>query len=168
MGSAGTYVQNHQDHTEKADKAGPHTEFVQGVDKKPSNPRMTTNPARDDGTANFEDKLVRRRTSHSYVTENPDAKLNNHWADYNHDDIVEMGREFAKDHGMLDMADEVGTDAAPDGKEGLELWAKAALVARNPLGFEGMRALDEADREALRKEQEHSERIGCREVATQC
>lgn len=59
--------------------------------------------------------------------------------------------------GMKQAGDMGDASEAERRKHGETLWGKAALVAQNPLAFEGMEGLDEADREALRHEQTHSE-----------
>lgn len=59
--------------------------------------------------------------------------------------------------GMKQAGDMVDASDDERRKHGEALWGKAALVAQNPLAFEGMEGLTESDREALRHEQTHSE-----------
>lgn len=128
---------------------------------------------------------------------NAEAKLNNPLADYNYDELVEMGRKFAVENELADLTEmqrtvhskrgigrfglgkkkklaelNQGKDAAVGGKQAIDmvnasdserkkhgetLWGKAALIAQNPLAFEGLEGLTEDDRKVLRHEQTHSE-----------
>ncbi|SPO39294.1 related to arabinose-proton symporter [Pseudozyma flocculosa] len=69
-----------------------------------------------------------------------EVRLANPLKGYSRSDVVQRARDFAHAAGLDDLAD---------------VFAKGALLARDPLRFEDMPELDEADKEAVRRETTH-------------
>ena len=72
------------------------------------------------------------------AAENVNAKLANPLAGIPRDQLMRDGALFARTHGLTDLETE---------------FAKGALVAQDPLGFENLDVLSEDDKAVLRREQ---------------
>ena len=72
------------------------------------------------------------------TAENVNAKLANPLAGIPQDQLMRDGALFARTHGLADLETE---------------FAKGALIAQNPLGFESLDVLTEDDKAVLRNEQ---------------
>jgi hypothetical protein len=68
------------------------------------------------------------------------VKLANPLAGLSHEQLMNDGRQFAESHGLGDLTLE---------------FQKGALVAQDPLAFEGLPLLDEDDKDTLRREVTH-------------
>lgn len=134
--------------------------------RPPGNPRINTGT----GSVRQDDHMLKLKATRSRQQDNTDASLDNPLADYTGPEVVELGQQFAKEKNLLDLrylAKNAGILARlkssdddsdhMDDKEGLSLWARAALVAQKPTEFEGIEGLTEDDRVALRRELTHSE-----------
>lgn len=152
-----------------------HSEFhedVSAVGQRPTNPRLQTGLAANGD--HVDPVPIEER-----IKANPDAHLDNPLADYSSAELIAFGNQFAHDKQLLDLsiidnikvhkigkkqekvdADKLAADnnGIIDEKDpGAALWAKAALVAQNPDGYEGIEGLTEEDRAVLRHEKTHSE-----------
>jgi hypothetical protein len=102
-----------------------------------------------------------------------DSSLDNPLADYTHAELIELGTRFAKDKKLMnltfvkegkkikfggreDLTEDVSDDFMDDSEPTLGLWAKAALLARDPAAFEHIEGLNDDDRGVLRHEVQHS------------
>ncbi|KAF9004952.1 hypothetical protein BDZ89DRAFT_1095624 [Hymenopellis radicata] len=73
-------------------------------------------------------------------TQNIDAKLANPLAGLSHEQLMQGAREFAKQYDLEDLSEEL---------------QKGALIAQDPLVFESLPMLDDADRNILKREITH-------------
>lgn len=90
--------------------------------------------ASDEKASDFE-----RQPSHADAITDLDKRLANPLKALSQDDVVERGRAFAINAGMPEKAD---------------LFAKGALLARDPLLYETLPLLDDEDRATLKQEEE--------------
>ena len=72
--------------------------------------------------------------------ENVNAKLANPLAGIPQDQLMRDGAAFARKHGLVDLEDE---------------FAKGAVIAQDPLAFEGLDILTGEEKAVLRREQTH-------------
>lgn len=76
----------------------------------------------------------------SSVISSTNAKLANPLAGLSHEQLMHGAREFAKQYDLEDLSEEL---------------QKGALIAQDPLAFERLPMLDDADRNILRREITH-------------